>query len=122
MSKILVIDDDEDMLHVAEVLFTMNGFIVKTIVNAGECMNAIESFNPDIILLDITLGGHDGREICRNLKNAGSPYKHIPVILFSARHDLQRQFRECKANDFVAKPFETKSLVETVRKHSLSAA
>ena len=63
MDKILVIDDDIEILNVVKLILTMDGFEVDTESRWEKTFYKIESFKPDLILLDISLGGEDGRNI-----------------------------------------------------------
>lgn len=116
MSKILVVDDDTDILTVVEIILSMNNFKVKTIPRWEEITHAIQTFSPDLILLDVALGSADGREICKQLKKSGET-QHIPVILFSAHYDMVNNIQGCMANGLITKPFETSYLLETIRKN-----
>ena len=116
MNRILVVDDDHDILTVVKILLTMNNFIVETISKWNDITNAIRRFSPDLILLDIALGGADGREICKQLKGSNDT-RHIPVILFSAHYDLVNTIHECMADGLITKPFETSYLLDTIRKN-----
>ena len=116
MNKILVLDDDIDILTVVQLLLSMHNYIVKAISKWQEVTSSIISFSPDLILLDVALSGADGRDICRKIKQSNET-QHIPIILFSAHYDLASDTRGCMANGFVAKPFETSYLLETIRKN-----
>lgn len=116
MNKILVVDDDTDILTVVEIVLSMNNYVVKAISRWEAISHTLETFSPDLILLDVALGGADGREICKQLKNSDET-QHIPVILFSAHYDLINNIQGCMANGFVTKPFETSYLLETIRKN-----
>ena len=116
MSKILVVDDDTDILTVVEILLKMNHFSVRTISRWEDIPDSINNFSPDLILLDVALGGADGREICKKLKISDET-GHIPVILFSAHYDLVNNIKECLADGLITKPFETSYLLETIRKN-----
>ena len=116
MNKILVVDDDADILAVVELILNANDFNVKTISRWEDISHSIQNFSPDLILLDVALGGADGRAICTALKKSVDT-KHIPVILFSAQYDLVNNMQGCMANGMVAKPFETSYLLETIRKN-----
>ena len=122
MGRILVVDDDRDILELVDLLLTIKGFTVRSISKAERIVDEIKSFGPDLILLDVNLSGYDGRKICKELKAAGSAFKDIPVILFSAMHDLKFQSLECDASDFVQKPFDTTTLLEKIKKHVRKAA
>ncbi len=119
MAKILIIDDDIDILEVVTLLLTTKCYDVQTIFNAEETLNKIKSFNPDLILLDVNIGQHDGREICKILKSDGT-IKHIPVILFSAMPELQHIYPECEATGYIAKPFDANYLFETIERHLIT--
>ena len=114
MSKILVVDDDPDILTVVQIVLSMNNFKVQTLSKSDDIARSIKTFVPELILLDIALAGADGREICKQLKNSNET-KHIPVILFSAHHHPGKSIEDCKADGFISKPFETSHLVETIR-------
>jgi len=116
MNKILVVDDDTDILSVVEIVLCMNNFSVKAIARWEDISHSIQTFSPDLILLDVALGGADGREICSGLKKSVET-KHIPVILFSAQYDLVNNMQRCLANGLVTKPFEISFLLETIRKN-----
>jgi Response regulator containing CheY-like receiver, AAA-type ATPase, and DNA-binding domains len=116
MSKILVVDDDHDILTVVKILLNMNNFSVKTISKWEYISEEIQKFSPDLILLDVALGSADGREICKKLKKSEET-NHIPVILFSAHYDLVNNIGGCMADGLVTKPFETSYLLDTIRKN-----
>ncbi|MEP6949020.1 MAG: response regulator [Ginsengibacter sp.] len=116
MSKILVVDDDEDILTVVQIVLKMNNFTVRAISKWEDVANSVKNFSPDLILLDVALRGADGREICKRLKKSNET-QHIPVILFSAHYDLVNNVHECMANGLITKPFETSYLLETIRKN-----
>ena len=113
MYTVLVIDDDKDILTVVELILRANGFEVKSTDHWQDTFSSIVSFNPAIILLDIALGGEDGRNISRQIKS-NSKTEHIPVVLFSANHNAAKNLGNSLANDFLAKPFEADILVKTI--------
>jgi DNA-binding response OmpR family regulator len=116
MSKILVVDDDHDILSVVKILLNLNNFAVRTTSKWEYISHEIEDFSPDLILLDVALGGADGREICKQLKKSDDT-RHIPIILFSAHYDLVNNIQGCMADGLVTKPFETSYLLDTIRKN-----
>ena len=113
MSKILVVDDDVDILSVMEILLSMKGFEVQVTSKGENALPKIESFKPDLILLDVLISGHDGRVICKQLKSNEST-RHIPVIMFSAHPGAAATIADYGANDFIAKPFDVKNLMQKV--------
>jgi len=113
MAKILVVDDDTDILSVMEILLTMKGFEVQVTSKGENTFPKIESFKPDLILLDVLISGHDGRVICKKLKS-NKETSHIPVIMFSAHPGAAASIAEYGANDFIAKPFDVNNLMKKV--------
>jgi len=116
MGKILIIDDDEEILHSLNYLLTSNGFIVETERRWQNIHRRIDLFDPDLILLDVSLGGEDGRNISRQIKS-GVFTKNIQVILLSANHNASRNLPDSLADDFIKKPFEPKELIEKIQSH-----
>ena len=113
MSKILVVDDDIDILSVMEILLSMKGFDVEVTSKGENTFPKIKSFKPDLILLDVLISGHDGRVICKQLKSNEST-SHIPVIMFSAHPGAAATISEYGADDFIAKPFDVNNLMKKV--------
>lgn len=116
MSKILVLDDDIDILDILGILLKRNNYTVLTISEWELLASSIDSFSPDLILLDIALNGADGRDLCKKLKNAKET-RYIPVILFSAHYNEERALEESMADAFVKKPFNVSYLLDTIHKN-----
>ena len=114
MKKVLVIDDDLDVLEVVKLILTSYGFEVRLHDTGLNVPEIVLDFQPDLILLDIRLPGKSGTEICKELKEQDCV---IPIILFSA-HAMQTNFLDSFGADaFIAKPFDVKNLVNTVKLH-----
>ncbi len=111
--KILVLDDDLDILVVMQLLFKVKGFNVVTLSRWEEVYEKAETYKPDLILLDVLLSGNDGREICKVLKRRTST-KHIPIILFSANPAIAKDVSKYNADGFIHKPFEVNDLLKTI--------
>lgn len=117
MSKILIIDDDKDMLEITKSLLTKKGFEVEINNNWEDALQTINTFKPNIILLDVFLNGIDGLDICKQLKSMPHT-SHIPVLIFSAYPRVaEKVIYEYNADDFIAKPFEVNDLI--VKLHSV---
>ena len=114
MHKVLVVDDDHDLLEMVEMALSKQGFVVETITNGESFFREVDSFKPHLILLDIFLGDADGRRLCYELKLAPA-YQHIPVILYSAGVVPGSSIVSSMANAFVNKPFEIKQLSEKIK-------
>src|SRR4030095_14352500 len=115
MQKILIVDDDKDLLEMVEMTLSRLGYHITTLAKGSGFFNIVESVRPDIILLDIFLGDADGRSLCYQMKLQHA-YQNIPVILYSAGHILLSTIEHSKADEFITKPFNTKQLMEKIKK------
>ena len=113
MKRILVVDDNSDILQVVRIFLESNGYEVSTISKGDNILNDVVNYSPQIILLDVYLRGSNGVEICNQLKS-NSTTKHIPIIMFSAQTNDYLILRKCAADDFIAKPFDEKTLIEKI--------
>lgn len=111
--KILIADDDNDILEVTGIILEGYGGYEIEVVNRGEALLELCEPFPDLILLDLWLSGHHGKDICRRLK-ADNATSHIPVIIFSANRELRQIASSCGADDFLAKPFQMDELLAKV--------
>lgn len=112
--KVLVVDDDNDILDVIRIILEDEGYEVSTLDNGREVPEELANNMPDLILLDVMLCGMDGRDICKSLKSH-SLYKLIPIIMISASHNLQGLLDEEGAADgFISKPFDIDNLIAVV--------
>jgi DNA-binding response OmpR family regulator len=115
--KILAVDDDADMLEFLNTLLVQNGYEVQTLSQGEKVFNAVATFKPDLILMDVMLGGMDGSMICSALK-ANPDTKHIPVISISGYYHAGAKVfndNEGAPNDFLLKPFSIKSLISMIK-------
>src|SRR5690348_1122459 len=88
-NKILVVDDDIDILFIVDFILKRNGFDVMAFNNpSNSFVEIVNQVKLAVILLDIQLGAYDGRILCKQVKDI-EVHAHIPVILFSANHDFR---------------------------------
>ncbi len=113
MKKILVVDDDSELLIILRILLKKQGFDVVVTPKGNDALQKSESFCPQLILLDVFLSGADGRDICNELKQ-NPKTKNIPVIMFSAHTNFINILNICKADDFIPKPFDINSLIDKI--------
>jgi DNA-binding response OmpR family regulator len=111
MKKVLIVDDDRDLLEMVEMALTEQGFEVSTLEEGKSFFTEIQNFEPDIILLDVFLNDADGRELCHKLKSNPS-LKDIPVALYSAGHMSNSTIVKSKADMYITKPFNIIQLGE----------
>nr|WP_294943887.1 response regulator [uncultured Mucilaginibacter sp.] len=113
--RILVIDDDEDILSIFDIIFGEEGY-EPILFNTGTSVEEIKILHPDLILLDVRINGFEksGAQICSEIK-AQLDLEKIPVILVSAEEDIQLLANSCGANAFVNKPFDIYQLLTKVK-------
>jgi len=112
--KIMIVDDE---MHLARILqFTLEnaGYDVVTAFDGREALDALESEDPDLVILDLMLPVIDGYKICNIMKN-GEKYRDTPVIILSARDFTREKLDEpLKADLLMEKPFNTEILLEEI--------
>ena len=113
--KILVIDDDEDILSILDIIFGEEGY-EPMLFKTGQTTEQIKLLHPDLILLDVRIAGFHktGAQICAEIK-AQLELAEIPVILISAEQDIEELAHGCGADAFVNKPFDIFHLVTKVK-------
>jgi DNA-binding response OmpR family regulator len=114
--RILIIDDDTDLLALLDFLLPDLGYIVQTWDTGDDFFHRIEKFKPGLILLDMNLGETDGREICRSIKSANHT-GFIPVIMISADDTIYDTLSEYGVNDIISKPFNFDHLAKMIERH-----
>ena len=119
--RILVIDDDIDLLMLLERCLQKQGYYVETAASLPEAEEIISDFIPDLVLLDINVRGQDGRKLCWELKNAPA-YSNIKVIIMSGYDISTGRAMLFGADDLLAKPFPTEFLVHRVERLLETAA
>ena len=113
MSKIIIVDDSEDILNVMRYFLEEKGYTIETVTNHDELIPLIKSFSPSIIILDIFLSGEDGREICRQLRKHQST-RHLCVLMFSASPKALTNYADYGADGFIEKPFSLTDIVDKI--------
>lgn len=117
MKKILIVDDDQDILEIVQLILWKQGYDVKTCATGVGLEELTRYYKPQLILLDVRLpGGKYGTELCKELKQIFA----MPIILFSA--ELSVPFATFSADDFIKKPFEVNSFLEMINFHIMRAA
>ena len=111
--RILVVDDERELLEGLEEYLAENGYEVTTAIDGEAGLAAARANPPDLVLLDIRMPGLDGREVCRRLRQMDSG---LPIILLTAvnEEDLARQVMEIGAYDYITKPIDLNYLRTSV--------
>jgi CheY-like chemotaxis protein len=86
MARILVVDDEADMLSIMKLMLEMEGHFVTTARDGREAIEKVKREKPDLVITDFMMPGMDGLELCMRLRN-GNAEQAIPVILSSAAAD-----------------------------------
>ena len=113
--KILVVDDEPDVLRMLQVVLERRGHAVLTAPTGLEGLVTAQGERPDLILLDVMMEGMDGWEVLKLLKL--EPGTHdIPVVMLSARTAARDKIRGLQegAVDYVTKPFSVRDLVHSI--------
>jgi two-component system, OmpR family, alkaline phosphatase synthesis response regulator PhoP len=114
--KILVVDDEPDILTLIKESLSKEGFNVTTARNADLAIKAAKEKKPDLVVLDLELGGISGWEVCKLLK-ADTTTQDIPIIIITAKHvnteDIVKGL-DIGADDYVTKPFKLNILVARI--------
>lgn len=114
--RILVVDDEEDILELIKYNLEREGYLVDCVDTGEEAIERAVAIRPDGILLDLMLPGVDGIEVCRELRK-NPDTRTIPIIMMTAKGEEADVVSglEVGADDYVPKPFSTKVLVARLR-------
>lgn len=114
--KILVVDDEPDILQVVTKRLILSGFEIITASDGQEALDKARKEAPDLIILDLMLPKIDGYKVCGLLKR-DSRYANTPVILFTARaqEDDMKMGQEVSADAYITKPFEPQVLLDKIK-------
>lgn len=111
--KILIVDDDENIAELISLYLTKECFETSIVYDGESALEAVKTFRPNLILLDLMLPGIDGYQVCREVRSSSS----IPIIMLSAKGEIFDKVLglELGADDYMEKPFDTKELVARVK-------
>jgi two-component system phosphate regulon response regulator PhoB len=114
--RILVVDDEPDILELVRLNLTQAGFEVDTAIDGEQAMASLRRTPADLVLLDLMLPDRPGTEICRDIRSQPE-FAEIPVIMVTAKgEEVDRVVGfEIGADDYVTKPFSTRELVLRVK-------
>jgi len=112
--KILIVEDEATMAEVVGRYMQREGYSVRHVADGARAMAAVESFHPDLVVLDVMLPNRDGLEICRELR---ATHGGTPVIMLTARGEETDKILGLGlgADDYVTKPFSPGELVARVK-------
>ena len=111
--RILIVDDDENIAKLISLYLTKEFFDTKIVTDGVSALREQETWQPNLILLDLMLPGVDGYQVCREIRQRSK----VPIIILSAKAEVFDKVLglELGADDYIVKPFDTKELVARVR-------
>ncbi|MEA3221877.1 MAG: response regulator, partial [Thermodesulfobacteriota bacterium] len=114
--KILVVDDEKDIVELIKFNLIREGFEMITSYNGEDALKLVKGKSPDLIILDLMLPGMDGLEVCRILKRNSSTFS-IPIIMLTAKGEETDIVTglELGADDYIPKPFSIKEIIARVK-------
>lgn len=112
-SKILIVDDDNNIAELISLYLIKECFDTRIVNDGEEALQAFETYNPNLILLDLMLPGIDGYQVCREVRAKSN----VPIIMLSAKGEIFDKVLglELGADDYMIKPFDSKELVARVK-------
>ena len=113
--KILIVDDEEDILHFLELVLREKGYDVVTAMNGHEALTTAQIEKPDLVLLDIMMPQMDGWEVLKLLR-VDDETANIPVAMLSARTEAKDRVQGLQegAIDYICKPFSLQELLAKI--------
>ncbi|CAD5259965.1 MULTISPECIES: response regulator transcription factor [Halomonadaceae] len=116
MAKVLVVDDEPNIVLSLEFLMEQAGFEVVTAEDGEQALARVNDSQPDLLLLDISLPGISGFDVLERLRSEAATAQ-LPIIMLTAHgRDVEREKgMALGADDYITKPFSTQSLVEKVK-------
>ena len=112
--RVLILDDDPDILQICSIVLKKKGFDVSTLNTSNQVVDQVRTYQPDVILMDNWIPGPGGIEATRALKLSAETHD-IPVIFFSANSNVTQLAREAQADYFLQKPFDITELEAIVQ-------
>ena len=112
-ARVLVVDDETPIVEAVAYSLRKEGFQTLTVGDAEECLDAVRTYQPDLIVLDIMLPSASGFDVCRTLRKESN----VPIIMLTARADETDRVvgLELGADDYIVKPFSMRELVARVK-------
>lgn len=111
--KILIVDDDANIAELISLYLTKEFYEVQIVEDGEQALQVFDTFQPNLILLDLMLPGIDGYQVCRELRSTSQ----VPIIMLSAKGEIFDKVLglELGADDYMIKPFDSKELVARVK-------
>ena len=116
MHRILIIDDEPNIVLALELLMKKEGYEVRIVADGERAVQAATEFHPHLILLDIMMPGMDGYEVCQRIRT-DALLKDVSIIMLTAKgREVEKEKGLALGADlYITKPFSTRQLVATVK-------
>ena len=114
--KILIADDEPNIVVALEFLLQRNGYEVYIARNGDEALKRVEAYKPDLVLLDVMMPLHSGYEVCKRIRERPE-WGHIKIVMLSAKgRDAEvTKGMALGADLYITKPFSTRELVDKIK-------
>lgn len=119
-ARVLVVEDDADILELLTYLLDAAGYAPVTAHHGLEALDAVAVAQPDLILLDMKMPVMGGAEFAREYRSRYA--ERAPIVVVTAADDAQRRAAEIDADGWLGKPFDPDTLLQTVRRYVDAAA
>ena len=117
MKKILVVDDDRDVLEGLQIMLQQEGYDTRIASEGDEAYYEARKVHPDLIIMDYLLSGTNGCILAQKLKGSADT-RQIPILMISAHPDADKRSYEYGIDDFMAKPFEIDYFLSMIRRYT----
>ncbi len=113
--RILIIEDEKELANSIAEFLTIKSFDVHTCYSAQDALSVIDTFNPDLIISDITMPEMDGLELLNKMRSANI-FEHVPFVFLTAKtssNDMRNGMKH-GADDYITKPFKFNDLLDSI--------
>ncbi|MFV8835267.1 response regulator [Aquisalimonas sp.] len=113
--RILIVDDEPNIVLSLEFLMKKNGYDVETATDGEQALTAVDRQRPDLVLLDVMMPRKDGYQVCQTLRE-NADYANMRIVMLTAKgRDVEREKGlSLGADDYITKPFSTQDVVDKV--------
>lgn len=118
MKKILIIEDEQDIVDIATIILEDEGYEVSSMTEFAGYEGKLRDSHADLVLLDLNLGRYHGKDICKYIK-AQDNLKEMSVVLMSANRDIKAVKEESGADAYICKPFDLDDFIKVI-KHQIN--
>ena len=117
MAKILVVDDDQDILNITRAAFEIAGHEVLGMVDSRSATNQIFSYQPDAIVLDLMMPHISGWDLLGIIRRSEPRTSRIPIVIISGLTDVDNRVKGLRqgADDYLPKPFNPRELIARIK-------